>query len=396
MPSAKPRIAFVTPRYGPDVVGGAETLCRLVAENLAANDVSTTVLTTCARDHFTWRNELPAGTGIENGVAVHRFPVSTKRDHTRWVELHGRIALRHHVSYADQIEWMSNSVWSEGLLDAAGDAQRYDWVIGIPYLFGTAFWSVAQRPERSCLIPCVHDEPHAWAPAVRGMLSGVRGCLLNSEGEADLLSRIAPAAEWRIVGVGYDERAEPSAAAVAGFCGARGIQPGYLLYAGRREIAKNVPLLFSHYATYRRSHSDAPPLALMGSGELDVPEEIASHVIELGYVPAEDLATAFAAASILLHPSQMESLGMVVLEAWLAGTPALVNARSDVLKRHCQSSNGGLWFASEEEFCAALEALLADSALRRRLASAGARYTLAKFSWPAVRGRLLTALDEWS
>ena len=49
-------------------------------------------------------------------------------------------------------------------------------------------------------------------------------------------------------------------------------------------------------------------------------------MIELGYVPRRDRAAAYAGASVLVHPSRLESLGMVMLEAWLAGTPALVNA----------------------------------------------------------------------
>lgn len=396
MPSASPRIAFVSPRYGSDVVGGAETLCRLVAENLAANGTPVDVLTTCARDHFTWRNELPCGEEVVNGVRVHRYPVSTDRDQGRWLELHSRIQRRDSLEYSEQIEWMANSVWSEPMLDAVADTGRYDWTIGIPYLFGTAYWSAAQRPDRACLIPCLHDEAHAWTQVVRDMLAGVRGCLLNSDGESDLLGRIAPETESRIVGVGYDDGPTPSAKDVSGFCAARGIRPGFLLYAGRREIAKNLPLLFSHYAAYRATHPDAPPLALMGSGDLPVPPDIAGHVVELGYVPGHDLAAAFASASVLIHPSHLESLGMVILEAWLAGTPALVNARSSVLKKHCEVSNGGLWFANQDEFCAALEALLGDDVLRKRLADAGKLYTLSEFSWRAVRRRLLGALNEWA
>ncbi len=57
-----PRIAFCVPRYGAEVVGGAETLCRLLAENLAAHGTPVEVLTTCAVDHFTWADHHPEGT----------------------------------------------------------------------------------------------------------------------------------------------------------------------------------------------------------------------------------------------------------------------------------------------------------------------------------------------
>ena len=39
------------------------------------------VVTTCARDYVTWRNEWPAGVEPINGVPVRRFPVRRERDH---------------------------------------------------------------------------------------------------------------------------------------------------------------------------------------------------------------------------------------------------------------------------------------------------------------------------
>lgn len=391
-----PRVAFVVPRYGPDVVGGAETLCRLMAENLAAHGTSVEVLTTCAVDHFTWADHHPEGTTMENGVPVHRFRVDPERDGGRWLDLHTQIDLRMPTGPADQLEWMGQSVWSPGLQDAAEDAGRYDWLVCMPYLFGTTFWAAEARPERTALIPCVHDEAHAWVPAVRRMLGSVRGNMLNSPGEGELLAQLAPGAEARLVSVGYDEVDPPPDAAVAAFCEARGIAPGYLLYAGRREVAKGLPELFDAYARFSAGRPDAPALALMGRGDLRPPDAIADRVIDLGFVPDEDRSAAYAAASVLVNPSRLESLGMVGLEAWLAGTPSLVNGRSPVLREHCRMSGGGLWYDTPQELVEALDLMTGDAAMRRRMAEAGARYTRETFSWPAVRERFLGALEDWS
>jgi glycosyltransferase involved in cell wall biosynthesis len=392
---AEPRVAFVVPRYGPNVVGGAETLCRLMAENLAGHGSDVRVLSTCAVDHFTWANHYPPGTRVERGVAVSRFPVSGDRDSELFWQLHTAIALGRVISYAEQLEWMSNSVWSEGLQRAV-EAARDRWILGIPYLFGTAFWAAAAHPARTALIPCTHDEPHAWLPVVQDALAGVAGCMANSDSEAELIARLAPQADVRVVGVGFEHEEPPDEQEVAAFCSSHGMGPGYLLYAGRREAAKGLPLLFEHYARYRDGRAGAPPLALMGSGDLPVPDEIADHVVELGFVPGPQRGLAYAGASVLLHPSTLESFGMVLLEAWLAGTPVLVNGGSPVLVDHCRRGGGGLWFDDAAEFDDGLDLLLEDPGLRDRMASGGAAYALETYSWAEVRQRFYDALVSWS
>ena len=47
--------------------------------------------TTCARDHFSWSNEFPAGTTVIDGVPVHRHPVTTAKDHGAVTMLHARL-----------------------------------------------------------------------------------------------------------------------------------------------------------------------------------------------------------------------------------------------------------------------------------------------------------------
>ena len=74
-------IAAVLPRYGADLGGGAEALVRSLLLKLAEREGAQArieVWTTCARDHRTWANELPAGRTMEDGISVYRFPVDPR------------------------------------------------------------------------------------------------------------------------------------------------------------------------------------------------------------------------------------------------------------------------------------------------------------------------------
>ncbi len=80
------KLAFVTPRYGADIPSGAEHACRLLAERLCRRH-EIEVLTTCARDPLTWKNEYPEASDRVRGVLVRRFAVNQTRDNDAFLRL---------------------------------------------------------------------------------------------------------------------------------------------------------------------------------------------------------------------------------------------------------------------------------------------------------------------
>jgi len=68
------RVAFVVQRFGEEVAGGAEALCRSTAHALAARGDEVEIYTTTARDYLTWAPHYAAGTATDGPMSVHRFP----------------------------------------------------------------------------------------------------------------------------------------------------------------------------------------------------------------------------------------------------------------------------------------------------------------------------------
>ncbi|MBI2684071.1 MAG: glycosyltransferase [Actinobacteria bacterium] len=119
-------------------------------------------------------------------------------------------------------------------------------------------------------------------------------------------------------------------------------------------------------------------------------------MIDLGLVPDRDKHHAMAGASLLIHPSRLESFGAVLAEAWQQGVAALVNGDSAVLREHCEASGGGLWFRGYAEFAEALAVLIDTPEVRATLGARGAAYVRERFSWESIRTRYLDAIDEWA
>ena len=120
------KLAFIVQRYGTEILGGSEYHCRLIAERLAQTH-EVEVLTTCARDYITWKNEYPEGTDRVRGVTVRRFATAMTRD----IEAFNRQSdwIFHHPHTADdEMEWLKQQgPWSPALLDhLARRHQQFD------------------------------------------------------------------------------------------------------------------------------------------------------------------------------------------------------------------------------------------------------------------------------
>jgi glycosyltransferase involved in cell wall biosynthesis len=389
------RLGIVVPRYGLDVLGGAETFARHFAEHLPASEFAVTVLTTCARDLFTWYNEYaPSKTEVGN-VPVLRFPIDhRRRDARHFQHLTARINRGEPVSVEDQAAWLEHSAHSPELyLHLAQHGSDYDLFLFLPYLFGTTIYGSTVWPTKSVICPCLHDEPYAAFEDIGGMLRAVRGLMFISAPEQALaeekLGIRHPHAQ--LIGFGLDEYPARSARFRQKF----GILGPFILYAGRLDPMKNISQLVSNFLAYRQTRPDQDlKLVLSGSGPFTLPRH--PDLIPLGFLELGDLHDAYAAATFLCQPSLVESFSIVLMESWLASTPVLVHGQCAVTRHHVLQCGGGLYFSTGAEFVAAVDWLLSHPDQRHQMGEQGQAYVRRKYSWPAVIDRFKAATSLWT
>jgi len=386
------KLAIVVQRYGTEINGGAELLARHVAERLARfADVQ--VLTTCAQDYVTWRNEFPAGEERVNNVAVRRFPVSRTR-HPRDFGIRSEWVFEHRHSVTDELNWLrSEGPYSPALIRHIARHQAdHDFFLFVSFRYYPAFHGARAVPGKAILIPTAEREPAVGLSIFSPVIAGARAVVYLTPEERAMVDGITHRqGPSSVIGVGSNmpDRSEP-----ARFRRKFNIRRPFAVYVGRIDPNKGCTELFEHFQQYAAAHPQGLDLVLIGSTQLEVPSH--PRIRHLGYLPEEDKFDGMAAADVLVMPSPFESLSIVVLEAWGLSKPVLVNGRCDVLRGQCLRSQGGLFYENAREFVDTLHYLDATGPAGAILGRQGHEYYQRYYTWPSVERKYRDLFDRVS
>ena len=385
-------IAVVVQRYGAEINGGAELHARYVAEHLARH-AEVEVVTTCARDYVTWRNELAAGTDHVGGISVRRFPVARPRDPLAFGRRSRKVFTTTH-SIAEELAWLdTEGPTSPALVQyVSQSAARFDWFVFFSYRYYHAFHGARSVAPRALLVPTAERDASIGLGIFPPLFRGVRALMFNSFEERAMIEHVSGGAlPGVVVGIGSDlpERPEPER-----FRQQYGIAGPFAVYVGRIDENKGCKELFDFFQRFARVSPGPLQLVLIGTSILRVPDDPRIH--HLGFLSDQEKFDAMAAAEVLIMPSYYESLSMVALEAWGLGKPVLANGRCDVLKGQCLRSNGGLFYESYAEFAEALTAMTSSPALTAALGANGLAYFRRHYAWPVIEGKYLETFERLS
>jgi glycosyltransferase involved in cell wall biosynthesis len=380
------KLAVVVQRYGQAINGGAELHARYIAERLARH-AEVEVLTTCATDYVTWRNELEPGVERVNNVTVRRFRVKHERDPQLFGRRSTRVFEQAH-SLGEELDWLdAEGPTSPTLIEyIEKQSQTFDYCLFFSYRYYHAYYGARAAGSRAILVPTAERDEAIGLSIFQPLFRGVRALMYNSPEEREMIQTVSGNKDVPgiVVGVGSDV---PQSTQPGRFRQKYGIRGSFVVYVGRVDKNKGCAELFEFFQGYLRDPAGRLSLVVIGHSLLPIPQH--PRIRHLGFLDDTDKFDAMAAADLLVMPSYFESLSMVALEAWALGRPVLANGRCDVLKGQCIRSNAGLYYESYPEFFETLRAIERNRWLSGTLGRNGRQFFREHYDWPVIERKYL-------
>ena len=387
----KKKILFVVQRYGLEVNGGAELHCRQLAERLK-DEYDVSVLTTCAIDYVTWKNEYKEGIEHINGVKVIRKKVDFERNQKKFNKISAKLNNeKDNINLG--VEWQeAQGPHSAELIKYLEDHKDdYDVIIFLTYLYYTTYFGLKVAPEKSILIPTAHDEPPIYYSIFNETFNLPKAILYSTTTERDFVNKRFKNdyIESDIVGLGVDinENAQDIDLEKT-----FDIKDDYVVYIGRIDESKGCKEMFEYFLEYKKTYGSNLKLVLAGKSAMEIPRN--KDIVTLGFVSEDEKVNLIRKSKLLILPSKFESLSLSTLEAMYLKVPVLLNGKCEVLKQHAILSNGGLYYENKWEFIETLDYLIRNSKIAERMGENGRKYVENNYKWNVVMKKLQKVIRD--
>lgn len=408
VPHQRLRIAFVTALYPPRPCGGVAVFIYNLAKQLAAYGHEISVITQAEKDR-------PHTVDFEEGVWVHRLPddddlpIELPSATPEMPEGPRRVAGRvlaelNRVNSHRQFQLVLGTIWD---LDLAAVIASKQYLTAM-YLVTSYKLMEGSKPEwrenRTFYEGHVEKmfRAEAWALKEADHILASTEAILRDTEEA-YLTRIE-SGRLTILPFGVPE---PSTACHPSPEKGKEIE---LLYVGRFEHRKGADLILGILPDILRRHSGIRVTCIGDNGisaANGVPylqaflsqyekEDWIDRVTFRGHVDNDELEKAYAACDIFVAPSRYESFGLIYLEAMRFGKPC-VGTTAGGIPEVVQNGVTGLLVAPDDsnELRAALEKLILDEKLRKRLGDAGLKRYQADFTTSKFASNIETLVRDW-
>jgi glycosyltransferase involved in cell wall biosynthesis len=375
------KIAIVVQRFGEEIMGGAERHALLLAKNLSINH-DITVLTTCAKDYYNWKNEYKAGKDFVSGITTLRFETDFERNKKIFDLLSEEVFLDLENKDLNEDWIVSQGPYSSNLFNFLEDnEEHFDLFIFVTYLYAsTVLGSRKISKRKKILIPTAHDETPIYLSVFRELFNSFDGIIYNTESEKKFVEGLFKNENTTNLVAGISiELPEYSKNAH--------LTENVFSYIGRIDENKGVKELMAFYM--RGGFSSK--LVLAGQKHL----KIDSKIEYLGVLTDEEKFNLINRSLFVVIPSRFESLSLVLLEAFACRKPVLVNGDCEVLKEHVIKSNAGLCFHDFESFLESVLWMEKNPEKLKVMGENGYKYFIENYSESVVVNKIENFLKKF-
>lgn len=401
------RIGIVVQRAGKNIVGGSEDYSMRMAQVLSEN-YFVDIITTTARSHLTWENEYSEGVDrVKDNLNIIRFSVDIGRDKywhnlcniffneipfNRFHELEESEKQQYikkikQIPEGAQEEWVKfQGPYSYNLLNYLLEKNSYyDKFIFMTYLFPTTYFGIDKIFDRKkvLLCPTFHDEPPAYFNIFKKYKNYTLLFLTHSEKEIaeEILEETN---KFQIINFGMEDIYDN----IEKLAGEK-----YIVYAGRLEEGKGILTLLRFFSRFTEEYGKfGIMLYLLGDGSMKDFKH--PRIKYLGVLNEDEKLKYIKNAMAFVHPSPLESLSISLIEAFMMGTPVIVNKKCAVFEEHISKSKAGLSFGSYQEFSSAMLSMIENEVLRNNLSKNARKYFFEKYRLDTYKNKLINIIEE--
>ncbi len=276
---------------------------------------------------------------------------------------------------------------SPGLAEAVlREARSADLVMAamLPMATMEMAWEAARRWNKPLVsIPLFHPrDPNHYRKTAWEAIRGSAGVEVFHEGAVSLLSPRGIRAFG--VGPGFDPRDwDPQQADGRSLRKRLGLdEEPVLLWVGRKNEGKGYREAVQTLSILREKGIDAA--LLMVGPEEDGRPVSREGVFYLGHVDRHTLLEAYAASTLLIHPSIHESFCMVFGEAWLMGKPVLGSAYCAAARSQVRQGENGFLCTDPDDYARRAEWLIRRPREAREMGRRGRDEMITSRGWEAV------------
>lgn len=422
------RALHVWPQFGPTLTNGSDYYAYQLSKKLVEQGVAVDVFATrtagfrpLARFALRWLNNAQPEFEQADGIRIRRFPVTYAPPQpiaylfSRWVarqwqaeerrvsrlpsepntlEIQNQRRALARPKLYDWLFLLGLGPWSWPLWrQMERDLSRYD-VILVGFVPFALIWQVITLANRHhkpvVVLPLFHpDDAFHHHRIFYECFARAHALLAQTTYSVEQFQRLAPAANPVLVGAGVEVEAfSASDISADRFRGTYGLgHKRLLLMVGRKEDGKRYDIAVS---VVNALADDDIRLVLIGE-DIDQRPIASPYVKYLGKISRSDLVDAYEACDLLLFPSEHESFGIVILEAWMRRKPVLCNAHCRPVASLVAHGEDGFVCDGVDDFVRHVRRLLAEADLRRRLGEQGYRKTIHNYTWDII-GHKVAAL----